>query len=147
MQRTGEVVTTTVSLVDLAPTILNVVGLQAGGVMHGSSLPRGQANSSRKIFSEGFAKHDAPKRLRRDQTAVFTGTLKFILSTNGHRELYDLATDPRETRNLFSRNSAAAVEMEKVVLQWIKEAPAGWRQGAKPDAATLERLRSLGYVQ
>ncbi len=145
-QRRGETVEHRVSLVDLVPTILEAAGLQAGGLVDGRSLRAGGASSSRKIFSEGFFNRLSPKPLWRDQTAVYSGALKFIFSSNGQRELYDLASDPREHRNLFSRDPAAA-EMERVVHQWLKGAQAVSAPVAKPDPATLERLRSLGYLQ
>jgi arylsulfatase A-like enzyme len=64
-------------------------------------------------------------------------------------EFYDLVRDPGETRNLLATSSSAPgvaanelrSEMERAIA--TQAAPAARE---KPDAATVERLRSLGYL-
>ena len=73
--------------------------------------------------------------------------MKLIASTSGPPELYDLATDPNEERNLFSPGDPRAVELSRQLDAWIASAP---HRNAKPqtiDPSTWERLKSLGYVQ
>jgi hypothetical protein len=65
------------------------------------------------------------------------------------RFLYDLQTDPRETKNLFSRQPDIASRLESELDQWIKTNPV-----FKPPKTNVslkkeeeEKLRSLGYLK
>ena len=56
-------------------------------------------------------------------------------------ELYDLASDPQESRNLFSERRERAAELKRL-LPRVPAAPA-----AEPaDAEEVRRLRALGYL-
>ena len=85
-----------------------------------------------------------------DKRATYAGPRKLVISTAGKREFYDLQTDPGERRNILQLegNAAKARGLESDLAQWLKKIP---RQtpGKTPkmDNATLERLKSLGYVQ
>jgi hypothetical protein len=71
---------------------------------------------------------------------------KLILSTDGERELYDLSTDAGENRNVMSEQPVVAAQMEAVLSAWQKNlAPVNGPSGI--DKGTLDRLKSLGYVQ
>ncbi len=146
-QRNREIVSATVSHADLLPTILEVAGARPGGALQGTSL-RGEAVKSRPyVFSEAFAQSRGDRRYRREQTAVLSGSLKLIFSSDGHHELYDLAQDPGETANLYISGSAVASKLESVARGWRNSAPKATGGQGKLDPATVEKLRSLGYVQ
>jgi arylsulfatase A-like enzyme len=85
-----------VSLVDLGPTILDLFGLDAPAAFLGQSLvpllAGGSATLTRPIFAEG--------RLRRALTLP-DGTKVIEDLRRKTVEVYDLASDPKETRNLF----------------------------------------------
>ena len=71
---------------------------------------------------------------------------KLILSADGQRELYDLSIDSGENRTLVGELPRVAAEMEAVLSAWQKNlAPVGASSGL--DKNTLDRLKSLGYVQ
>ena len=71
---------------------------------------------------------------------------KLILSTDGGRELYDLSADSGENRNVIAAQPRVAAEMEAVLSAWQKNlAPVSAPSGLDQD--TLNRLKSLGYVQ
>ena len=71
---------------------------------------------------------------------------KLILSTTGARELYDLSTDAGENRNLMGEQPQVAAQMEAVLSAWQKNlVPVNGPSGIDKD--TLDRLKSLGYVQ
>jgi hypothetical protein len=67
-------------------------------------------------------------------------------------ELYDLLADPREAVNVRAKHPEVAQAMRRQIIEFQranqKKARALRAEPAPaPDAATLERLRALGYVQ
>jgi arylsulfatase A-like enzyme len=92
-----------VGLVDLGPTILDLFGVPTPATFNGQSLvpilAGGQMQFSRPLIAEG--------RLRRSLTQpdglkVIDDPLRKLV------EVYDLAADPEETRNLFDVDPARA---------------------------------------
>ena len=79
------------------------------------------------------------------------GPIKYIVDHDDREELYDLAEDPLETKNLAAERPKQVAEFR----EWLASGP--WEAGdhKKPielpleDAspAELEQLRALGYVQ
>jgi choline-sulfatase len=135
-----------VSGVDLMPTVLDLVGLPPEPDLDGRSVARAlfdpQAALGQVAYSETYFPryHFGWQHLRslRDERYTFIDAPE--------PELYDLAADPGETRNVFKANSARAeelrVRMERLVKAGGQSAPE--RQGLDPD--TLQRLAALGYV-
>jgi hypothetical protein len=92
-----------VSLVDLGPTILDLLGAPTPGHFMGQSLApflRGESPKlTRPILAEG--------RLKR--AIVFPDGVKVITDErHGTIEVYDLRADPDETRNLFNEENETA---------------------------------------
>ena len=71
---------------------------------------------------------------------------KYLWFSEGPDEFYDLVSDPYETENLIDKPSVVKDEL-KETLQTIVSALRTDRRGEIVDDATLERLRSLGYVR
>jgi arylsulfatase A-like enzyme len=145
------------SLVDVAPTILDLLGIAAPAGLAGVSLapalraPPVPPPAERAVFAELDK-----KGLR--LTAVVRGNRKWIFGHEPPRpaEVYDLATDPLERQNLATTPLVA--EGEALARRYQEEgqatatrlaraagAPA---QPALPpvDPRTTEKLRALGYV-
>jgi len=153
----GRIVEGAVSLIDLAPTLLELVGLaDAAGGMQGQSLVpvlTGAAvpDPSRPIFL--FRREYEPGRVEGQPVAgekfgVRLGDFKLVLGPQeGTRELFDVLHDPRERRELLAVEPARAAELEKQIGDWLAQ---DRREGPAPDAISdedLERLRALGYVK
>ncbi|MFL5782240.1 MAG: sulfatase [Thermoleophilaceae bacterium] len=86
---------------DLAPTILDATGAEAGLTEDGVSLMplmRGGTLPDRDLLIEGFYSFG----VRVHYAAVRTERWFYAEYTNGERELYDLASDPDELENLAS---------------------------------------------
>ena len=153
-----------VSLVDVLPTTLDLLGIklrsghlrQIDGV---SLIPywEGRKLEPRPLFSESddsffpeFIKrrvrHDIPGRFR---SVIFEGW-KLIWTPFQQPgmlyELYDLESDPEETRNLYDMERARADILEKYLQQWmsLQSEPA---EQAPPTQKDLEILKSLGYIK
>lgn len=85
--------------------------------------------------------------LEPDANIVYSGLRKLIARLSGQDELYDLATDSREERNLLLKeDSSASALREEMLVAVRKLAPA--RAGPLPNMTTadVERLRGLGYI-
>ena len=152
-----------VSLVDLAPTILDILGVDAPpgfqSRIEGQSLVPAFGNEAapRPIFGEsGHAQYpeEIKRRARLDDTGRFrcvaldgwkliwtpfqTGALEW--------ELYDLAHDPHETRDLWKRDDPKFVTLEGELRAWMQRG-AGPAAESEMSPEDLEALRSLGYVR
>jgi hypothetical protein len=68
-----------------------------------------------------------------------------------HAELYDLAVDPGETRNLFDAENSQHASMIERLWKYKRSLAASHRSGKSDEAElspdALEALRSLGYIE
>lgn len=143
-----------VSLVDIAPTILDLVGVESRPPMQGRSLlPWLSGESSEAIPGTGYASF-----LER-QAAVRSASEKYIyfLST-GRSQLYDLVADPQEQEDLAKQgetdsNPRARAAIAELV-DWLN-LQRDFRRSVPEEAAEattitdpelLQELRSLGYI-
>jgi arylsulfatase A-like enzyme len=113
-----------VELLDLAPTILDLLGIAAPETFMGSSflpLMRGERIARRACaFSESM--HGGGRQSRTGVADVFrvmscrAGGFKYIRDDEGpYEELYDLLGDPGETENLVRADPRKASEMRSLV--------------------------------
>jgi len=158
-----------VSLVDVAPTLLDLAGLPAPEPEEGFSLlplVRGEKTIERESVCEmddarGAAiVKDGWKYVKRERWSVEDPrTLKRRLDTWGpypEEELYDLAADPGERHNLVGAQPQRASELRALLdaklaaaRAYFAEKMAGADAPRRPqeDAEHLEQLRALGYVE
>ncbi len=145
-----------VSGVDLMPTVLDVFGYEIPGDIQGSSLLKPEDLYKRKVISESFPdrnKLSFHKRFHRIERAIFSGTDKFVGSTSGKQELYDLSKDPEEKEDIFNADDSVSRNIKAELDQWLEdvkeELPSkeGSDSYKAPDKAVLDRLKALGYVQ
>src|SRR5439155_25633477 len=99
------------SLVDVMPTILDLVGASSSGLDGVSLVPLLTGKGAwrdREAYSESLY----PMRFGRSALrALRDGRFKFIDAPRP--ELYDLESDPTEQRNLFVERSALALAMSQ----------------------------------
>jgi arylsulfatase A-like enzyme/Tfp pilus assembly protein PilF len=129
--------------VDIVPTVLEAIGVPLPAELDGRSLwtmaATGQATAAPAYFESLSAS------INRGWAPLFgasRGSLKYI--DLPIPELYDLATDPAETRNLVTERPGEVRELQHLLAQW-RGADRGSPRIAE-SAETRERLRSLGYV-
>jgi len=130
-------------LLDVAPTVLDLLGLPAWEGIDGVSLapllagraqrpPPAYVESRRPWLSYRWA----------PLAAVVDGGWKLIAAPRP--ELYDLAADPGETENLIDRQRRRARELQ-AALRAVEARPAA-TAASRDDPETLARLRALGYA-
>jgi arylsulfatase A-like enzyme len=146
----GRVVDGAVSLIDLAPTLLELAGLapEAGDVMQGRSLvPVIRDREALDPLLPIFLFRPSNTEIPGEQYAVRQGDWKLIRGPGeGRRELFDLSKDPRERTDRAAEEPARADELEQHIAAWLREHE---RPDPAPDAVSpedLERLRALGYA-
>jgi arylsulfatase A-like enzyme/Flp pilus assembly protein TadD len=147
--RRPRVVESAVRLVDVAPTILETVGLgrDAAGMQGRSLVPwiAGRAGADLDALIETFY----PRENFGWSELVGLISERWKLVQSPRPELFDLRADPLERANLFAssadRAGALAKKLEQEILRQSggPGAAAGEASGRAEDR---ERLRSLGYV-
>jgi choline-sulfatase len=126
------------SLLDVAPTILDALGLSRAADMKGRSLIA--AKGAGEIYSESlYARNRFGCAALR---AMRVGRYKYIDAPKP--ELYDLSSDPGESRNLYGADQPRAMAMRQRILALVATAPAAKPQS--PSTDTVNALRSLGYL-
>jgi arylsulfatase A-like enzyme len=135
-----------VSLIDVAPTVLAVLGLPPEAWMRGGVLPGLNVIGSR-IAPTVYTQCG-------DILAVHAGSDKLITSRSQAfpDEVYDLTADPREAHNLATTDGKRAENLRHIAAEYWKTAISDTPAAAAPhpeqiDDATKERLRALGYVE
>ena len=142
----GAAVSAKVRLIDVMPTILELVNL---------SVPRTVQGVSLLPWITGRKKEDLPVYLETfyprenfgwsELIGLIDGPWKFIQAPRP--ELYDLRNDPYEENNLFQKAPSVSRRMIKKLQEIIERnarpAPASTR---RPTSQDEEKLRSLGYL-
>ena len=140
-----------VSLVDIPHTILDALGVERGDPP--DSLPGSAGLSLWPVVTEGEA---VPNRLLTvegtlygsEQRAAIQWPLKLTVEIgSGRRRLFNLERDPQERTDLAPAERRAVSFLSQELSNRLRAAREGVRTEDVPlDEATLEELRSLGYV-
>jgi hypothetical protein len=106
-----------VGQVDFAPTFCQIAGVAPAEWMEGSALPRNAAEAGKReaVFTEWDSEFNgisvSLRTLHRDGWTI-TAYNKSSLYDGTEGELYDLANDPLQWRNLWDDPSAAAMKRD-----------------------------------
>jgi choline-sulfatase len=125
-------------LVDLAPTILSLYGAEAFAGHAGTTL----LEPPRELLAYVETKHTELLRGWSPLHGVRTPHWKYIRAPRP--ELYDLAVDPEESRNVVDERPEIARDLASRLDEILAASPDA--RPADIDPETMEQLRSLGYV-
>lgn len=136
-----------VEIADLGPTLLAAAGMTPHGNVHGKSLLpliRGEGKPPYVAFGES--------PYRGGERFVALGGYQLIHAAEGDRtEVYRLAEDPLGKNDVASAESQRASVLAGHLGAWEKLAAVSSldpdKKSAPLDDATLQKLKSLGYVQ
>jgi arylsulfatase A-like enzyme len=140
-----------VSLVDLAPTLLDAAGVPPPATFMGRSLLprlRGQPATPQPVFAETQL-----TATRGHVVSLRDGPRAFFLSLGGAEPaegtavLYDVASDPAE--RIDRTGDAESARLRSLALAFLQQqkAAAAAPRAASLEPETVETLRALGYVQ
>ncbi len=143
-QNAGKRVRARASLVDIAPTILEIAGAPIPSQMQGQSLLRiAKSNSDQPAYSAS----DFPQRAFGWSALEAWRAGKYLYIRAPRPELYDLTTDPGATHNL-AQSSKATLETLAAQLDGFDRRFSGADSaaGAELSSSEMQKLASLGYV-
>lgn len=145
----GRRVPTRVRLIDIASTVVEMTGVTGSSSNQGESLvplifgdaPAPDRDSYFEALAFNLNRNWAPL------TGLYKGHFKYI--DLPIPELYDLESDPDETKNLYpesaGRGRQLAASLREIVGTHSTESSRAIRT-AEVDEETVRRLRALGYV-
>ncbi|MFC1658047.1 sulfatase [Candidatus Omnitrophota bacterium] len=143
----GKIIESQVSLIDIMPTILEVLKIKISSPIDGISilpliLDIRKKNNNRYTFSERFFQKER-------QVAVRTTAWKLIYNLHSNKyELYDLRADPKENNNVILIEQEKSRELKNKLDDYLREIPAfAVRKNKSMDEETKIMLESLGYLQ
>lgn len=148
-QRRGSRVSSLVESVDIAPTLLELAGIETAGIaMSGRSLVPALSDDGFEVRTLAYAESPNPPARTIYQQRE-DGLYQFLLRGEAprlRRELFNLSEDPHAVRNLADQRRILLRELESKLELYDVEARA---EAGKTDLTEeqAERLRALGYLQ
>jgi len=158
--------------IDLMPTFLSAAGIPRDawpGGRYGRDLsfawspdvadPDAHWTMVAEHFTPSMLPDTAPETMSGDldelfvrRRAIVTRDTKYVVSSNGVEQTYDLLADPEETSNISSSTSTRTATGRAFLSAWVDALDVPWGDapeggGPQVDPQTLERLRELGYVE
>ncbi len=140
-----------VRLIDIAPTILTVSGIDVPPLMQGSNIlpdSTGEVSGHDFVFSEEELEGNVLHSIRGSEW-------KLILANEGNprgldsEELFNLSADPLEKINLSEEKKEMVSDLRDQALETLSQALAVSVEAQEKEHGDVERerLKALGYVQ
>ena len=161
----GRTVSSPVQTVDILPTIFSILQDHETG-NHLKGLPgKNILNTNNNVTRAVVAEYSRPlltlrafrsrfpefNRMPHDREikAFVKDGVKYIWSSDGRDELYDLNQDPRESENIINKEPLKLSELRVSLARWVSSVSSRSTKArsATFDRATSEKLRSLGYIE
>lgn len=133
---------TPVQLTDLFPWICRRLGLDVPAGVQGGAPPEVGHPLVAEIYPLAAASRDG------DWRALYEGDFKFLWSSRGNHQLFDLAKDPEELDNRIHADPERSRDMGRRLAAYLAglPPPAPAPEGGEIDAETRKALQSLGYI-
>ena len=143
--------------IDIAPTILDLVGIEIPEDFVGRSLKSVLLGADLTAETAAFSEY------LDNMVSVRTSRYRFLLNPTGRgtaenypiakMELYDLEETGKEEVNIVDVNPTVAKQLNDRITQWVQQQ--GWKSGSgdgqerfrnEIDHEALDELKSLGYL-
>ncbi len=146
----GRRVSAQVGLIDLAPTILDLLGVDRTEYreqLEGKSFSELFRRRGTDEISQGAVFSEAEG----GQLSVVLGEWKLIHEpARGGYRLFDLRSDPGETQDVAERHPPVVEKLQRMVDSWRAERKRSYLSASVPaarlDPAVREQLKNLGYL-
>jgi arylsulfatase A-like enzyme len=143
------------SLVDLMPSILDIIGAPPAKGMQGRSLrvawEGGSQEAQQAVYAElrpATGWRSINPNLGRGMKMIQTLNAKYIEGNEGQRELYLTNEDPRDEHNALDRQADLAQTLGIALHAWqARTVPAGQAGRLKLTPERIRQLRTLGYIR
>lgn len=158
---------------DVAPTILSLAGVEAPAAFRGRALLPVPPTATRALESAAFALIEHPlyqdknaaERSRKQQrirsvggvptrevlidrpSSALRGEAWKLITDGPASELYDLASDPEESRNLATARPHVTADLRRVLDEKLAQHPLRLRESGDVNPRLRETLKALGYVE
>jgi arylsulfatase A-like enzyme/tetratricopeptide (TPR) repeat protein len=142
----GAVISPRVRLIDIVPSVLDMLEVPPPAEVQGQSLLpfiTGQKSEDLDSYVETYFTRE--NYGWSELVGLIEGDWKYIRAPKP--ELYNLKTDPEETVNAFGREGQRAQEMRSRLEETITASSSGFASSKRElTSEEREKLRSLGYV-
>lgn len=129
---------------DVAPTILDLLGIEIPAGFEGKSLLRAAHAADDPVFSFG-AYGSRDERTIGTQRSVLRGPWRYVLNTRDRtEELYDRRDDPGEARNVAGEQPEQLAGLRRALDDFMAR-PGKQNRAPILDPAERKRLEALGY--
>ena len=144
----GTEVADQVRLVDVMPTLLDLLGLPVPPEVAGCSLQPLWAGGPAAERQPGCeeAVIEIAEEGAYPVVAVRAGGFKYIHHEHADDELYDLSSDPAETRNLIGAGLPGAERLRERALEVVAARQTLSGERIELDEKTIRDLKALGYL-
>ena len=145
----AQVVDRQVELLDLGPTILDLIGIDPPETFQGRSFASLFSVGSSNAYSKRYALSSvaSSKNYGDAKQSVRTEDWKYILHpSSGREELYHLATDPEEYHNLARVKPEIAASLRAVLRGTTETEDLELTAEENLSDKDLELLKALGYI-
>jgi arylsulfatase A-like enzyme len=122
IQARGELRNSPAHVIDIVPTILDLVGIEKPTEWNGETIPPAPGRSLRPAFaSDVTINRDFLWWLHEENRAIRAGDWKLVAAKGDPWELYDLTSDRAESHNLASQHPEKAKELEALWNRQLEE--------------------------
>jgi arylsulfatase A-like enzyme/Flp pilus assembly protein TadD len=151
----GKRVEDRVALVDLAPTLLETVGVPVPSAMQGHSLvplfDKDRGDKDRDHYDQPTGEAAVYSQSNYARAFGWSGlsawrTTKYLYIKAPKRELYDQNSDSEARHNLADASPAVADTLDFKLTKFQQDTSSAQSAAAKLDPAQSEKLRALGYM-